>query len=100
MLNRAVVSGPVVAPAAGPPRTAADVAAHLRRPLDSDPAAPAWPCVVDTLHTHQAETLLRLGAERCGNTEDLGGTAQCGRLQRRRRRAAFLAAPPQRIVFP
>ncbi len=99
ILNRAVVSGQVVAPSAGPTRTEADFAAHIRRTLDTDPAAPAWHCVVDNLHTHQSETLVRLVAERCGITEDLGVTEQCGILQSRRSRAAFLADPTHRIVF-
>jgi len=88
-----------VAPSAGPTRTEADFAAHIRRTLDTDPAAPAWHFVVDNLNTHQSETLVRLVAERCGITEDLGVTETCGILQSMRSRATFLVDPTHRIVF-
>jgi len=89
----------VVDPLAGPTRTEEDVAAHIRRTLDTDPDAPAWHFVVDNLNTHQAETLVRLVAGRCGIMADLGVKEKSGILTSMRSRAAFLADPTHRIVF-
>ena len=50
ILNRDVVSGQIVAPSCGPTRTEADFGAHIARTIATDPDAPAWHFVVDTLN--------------------------------------------------
>ena len=54
-------TGKIIAPTMGPTRTEEDFAAHLRRPLETDPEA-GWICVVDQLNIHQSEALVRIVA--------------------------------------
>lgn len=93
-----VATGQVLAPALGPTRTETDFAAHIAQVLDTDPDAP-WLFLADNLNTHQSETLVRLVAERCGFTGDLGVKGQSGILHSLTSRAAFLADPAHRIQF-
>ncbi len=98
IINRDVASGLVVGPSLGPTRTEADFAAHIGRTIDTDPEA-VWLFVTDQLNTHQSETLVRLVAERCGITDDLGEKGRSGVLQSLATRAAFLRDPTHRIQF-
>ncbi len=96
--NFDVVSGQVVSPSLGPTRTEADFAVHIGRTIDRDPAG-VWVFLVDQLNTHQSETLVRLVAERCGITDDLGEKGKRGVLQSMATRAAFLSDVTHRIQF-
>ena len=96
--NFNVATGEVLAPSLGPTRTAADFAAHIARTIDTDPNG-VWLFLTDQLNTHQSEALVRLVAQRCGLTDDLGVKAQSGILQSMATRAAFLGDPTHRIQF-
>lgn len=96
--NFDVVSGQVVAPTLGPTRTEADFATHIAQTIDSDPEA-VWLFITDQLNTHQSEALVRLVAERCGLTDDLGVKGKTGVLESMPSRAAFLSDPTHRIQF-
>jgi hypothetical protein len=96
--NFSVATGAVLAPALGPTRTEADCTTHIAQTIDTAPEA-AWRFLTDQLHTHQAESLVRLVAERCGITADLGVQGQTGVLRSMATRAAFLGDPAHRSQF-
>jgi len=93
-----VATGAVLAPALGPTRTAADFATHIAQTIDTDPEA-AWLFLTDQRNTHQSAALVRLVADRCRLTADLGVKGQSGVLQSMATRAAFLSDPAHRIQF-
>lgn len=96
--NFEVATGRVLAPSMGPTRTEDDFAAHIAQTIDTDPEA-RWIFVVDQLNTHRSEALVRLVAERCGITADLGQKGTRGLLRSMQTRAAFLSEPEHRIRF-
>jgi transposase len=93
-----IVTGQVLKPSIGATRTEADFAAHIASIIDSDPDA-VWVVVTDQLNTHQSESLVRLVAERCGVSAELGVKGESGILQSLSSRAAFLSDPSHRIQF-
>jgi hypothetical protein len=96
--NFDVVSGQIVAPSLGPRRTEADFVAHISTTIDTDPDA-VWLFVTDQLNTHQSESLVRLVAQRCALSDELGQKGKTGVLQSLSTRAAFLSDPTHRIQF-
>jgi hypothetical protein len=98
ILSRDVVTGHLLAPAAGPTRTEADFLAHLQAVIATDPKASRWHIVCDRLNTHQSESLVRWVADLSGIEEDLGVKGESGILASMISRAAFLSDPSHTVV--
>ena len=96
--NFDIVTGKIVAPTVGSTRTETDFSANIQQVIDTDPDA-AWIFVADQLNTHKSESLVRLVAERCQVTEDLGEKGESGHLESLKTRKAFLEDPTHRIRF-
>jgi DDE superfamily endonuclease len=96
--NFDVATGEVGAPTGGPSRTEEDFAGHIAHPIATAPEASGLFRVAQ-LHMHKSEALVRLVAEACGLTEELGEKAKRGILQSMSTRAEFLSDVSHRIRF-
>ncbi len=99
IFSRDVVTGQVVAPAAGVTRTEPDFLAHIQMVVASDPLTRRWHFVTDNLNTHCSASLVGWVAQESDLDIDLGIKGKSGILKSRRSRAAFLSDPTHRIVF-
>lgn len=98
MANLEVATGRILAPTIGPTRTEADFVAHIAQTIATDPMA-TWIFIVDQLNTHQSEGLVRLVAQACEITDDLGIKGTEGILASMATRIAFLQDASHRIRF-
>jgi len=96
--NFEVATGRVLNPTVGQTRTEQDFADHIRRTIATDPQA-QWIFVADQLNTHKSEALVRLVAEECELTDDLGEKGKSGVLKSLSTREAFLTCATHRIRF-
>lgn len=96
--NLDVATGKLVSPSIGPTRTEVDFVEHVRRTVATDAKA-AWVFVLDQLNTHLSEGLVRLVAELCRTTDELGRKGKSGVLESIPSRRAFLTDKTHRIRF-
>ncbi|WP_430639710.1 transposase [Crocosphaera watsonii WH 8501] len=96
--NWDVARGKIVSSSIGPTRTEQDFSEHIQRTIKIDEKA-EWIFIVDQLNTHKSESLVKLVAESCGITIDLGRKGKEGILQSMDSRADFLSDESHRIRF-
>jgi hypothetical protein len=93
--NVEVATGHVLAPSVGPTRPEAEFMRHRERTMALEPAA-GWMCMVDHLHTHQSEALVRWVAKPWGIDADGGGKGNAGLFASLPTRVAFVQEPLHR----
>ncbi len=96
--NWDVARGKVITPSIGATRTEQDFTEHIQKTIKNDEKA-EWIFIVDQLNTHKSESLVKLVAESCGITTELGIKGKEGILQSMDSRAAFLSNESHRIRF-
>jgi transposase len=96
--NFVVTTGELLRPTIGPTRTERDFARHIEQTVATDPEG-SWVLVIDNLNIHCSESLVRLVAEACEVTTDLGKKGVRGVLKSVASRQAFLSKSSHRIRF-
>lgn len=93
-----VSTGKILAPYINGTRTEQDYTAAIDQMIATAPED-EWIIVQDGLNTHMSESLVRLVAERCGLSDDLGKKGVRGILKNKATRQAFLRDKSHRIRF-
>lgn len=93
-----IAKGILLTPYIGPTRTENDFLNHINDILRDD-NNDMWLFIVDQLNTHKSESLIRLVAEKCEISIDLGVKGKSGILKSMKTRQAFLEDPSHRIHF-
>ena len=83
----------------GATRTEEDLKNFIERVMTENTGYKKYHFVGDQLNTHKSEALVRLVAEYCGKTDDLGDKGKEGILASMQSREEFLSAPDKKIVF-
>ena len=94
-----VITGKVRLPFLNSSRTEDDVAEALYHILANDPGKVKYVFICDNLNVHKSEALVRMVAEFCGITEDLGIKEKRGILKNVASREQFLSDSSHRIFF-
>jgi hypothetical protein len=96
--NFEVATGKIIEPTIGDTRTENDFSVHIEKTMATDPKG-EWIFVVDNLNTHCSESLVKMVAEKCEITIDLGEKGKSGILKSMETRSEFLGDPNHRIRF-
>jgi len=83
----------------GDTRTEEDLKNFIARVISENKGYKKYHFVGDQLNTHKSESLVRLVAELCKNTEELGIKGKTGILASMQTREVFLSAPDKKVVF-
>lgn len=93
-----VVSGQVCGVKLGPTRTEEDFEAYIEGRVASDPTA-EWVFVGDQLNIHQSASLVKVVAQHCKLSQELGVKGESGVLKSMATRKAFLEDKSHQIRF-
>jgi len=96
--NLVVTTGELLKPTIGPTRTETDFASHIEQTVATDPEG-SWVFVVDNLNIHCSASLVKLVAEACDVSKELGKKGRRGVLKSVVSRQAFLSESSHRIRF-
>jgi transposase len=98
MANFEVATGQIIAPTISDTRTEEDFEKHIKQTISKDSEG-KWIFILDNLNTHQSESLVKMTAELCNITGDLGVKGKKGTLKSMESRSNFLTDPTHRVRF-